>query len=108
MKGVFNKIYFVVSKIPKGKVLTYGHVALILEKEFGVWISPRLVGFALHWNNQKEVPCHRVVFADGSLSRSFVFGGVKAQKHKLKSEGVFFTKDDRVNLGICLLRDWKF
>lgn len=108
MKHVFDKIYFVVSKIPKGKVLTYGRVALLLEKEFGVKVSPRLVGFALHRNNKKEVPCHRVVFADGSLSKSFAFGGIKAQKHKLKSEGVFFRKGGKVDFNICLFGDWKF
>jgi alkylated DNA nucleotide flippase Atl1 len=35
-----------------------------------------------------QVPCHRVVFADGSLSKNYAFGGEKAQRAKLKSEGV--------------------
>lgn len=45
MMGAREKIYNFVSKIPKGKVATYGQVA----KECGVK-SPRQVGFWLHKN----------------------------------------------------------
>lgn len=98
-KEIFSKIYLLVRNIPKGKVLTYGLVADLLEKNFNFKVSPRVVGFALHRNkDNKKVPCHRVVFADGSLSLSFAFGGEKEQRKKLKAEGVVFDEDGKVNL----------
>jgi len=77
-------VYHLVSLIPKGKVLTYGKVAEILLIK-----SPRLIGKILHQNkNPKKVPCHRVVFANGCLSRSYAFGKLKGQYLRLKTEGV--------------------
>lgn len=82
----FKLVYHLVSLIPKGKVLTYGKVAEILSIK-----SPRLIGRILHQNkNPKKVPCHRVVFADGALSKSYAFGGLKGQYLRLKNEGVEF------------------
>ncbi|HZQ29777.1 MAG TPA: MGMT family protein [Patescibacteria group bacterium] len=88
----FERIYSVVSKIPRGKVLTYGQVAQALM------INPRVVGYAMHGNkNTKEVPCHRVVFKDGSLTQGYAFGGKDIQKKLLLNEGVEFI-EDKVNL----------
>jgi methylated-DNA-protein-cysteine methyltransferase-like protein len=57
------------------------------------------VGRALHFNPQPIViPCHRVVFADGSLSPSFAFGGIDAQKCLLNSEGVEVNNHYKVDL----------
>jgi len=82
----FKLVYHLVSLIPKGKVLTYGKVAEILSIK-----SPRLIGQILHQNkNPKKVPCHRVVFAHGTLSKSYAFGGLKGQYLRLKNEGVEF------------------
>ena len=91
--GVALSVYDLVSRIPKGKVLTYGAVA----RELGLK-TPRQVGWILHRNDDHQhVPCHRVVFADGSLSGNYAFGGSDAQRQWLKSEGVVF-KGDKVNL----------
>lgn len=88
-----EKVYKLVARIPKGKVLTYGQVAKKLKLK-----TPRIVGKYLHENeNPRKVPCYRVVFADGSLSKSYVFGGIKKQKEKLKKEGIKFV-NDRVNI----------
>lgn len=76
-------IFAAVRQIPSGKVATYGDIAQV------VGCSPRQVGFWLHRNpNSHTIPCHRVVFADGSLSPSFAFGGREGQAQKLRSEGV--------------------
>ena len=92
--NTFDKIYKVVGKIPKGKVLTYKKVA-----EISGVINPRVVGFALHANkNPDEIPCHRVVKVNGELARGYAFGGFKAQKKKLKKEGVNFLTKTKINL----------
>lgn len=87
MGEIFKKIYSEVKKIPKGQVATYGEIA----KKVGT--TPRVVGFALHQNpDQKNIPCHGVVFKDGSLSSGYAFGGELKQKELLLSEGVGFRK----------------
>lgn len=89
----FQRIYEVVKKIPQGKVMTYGEVAHLANVA-----TPRVVGFALHVNRDpKNIPCHRVVFSDGSLAKGYVFGGEDEQKRKLEEEGVVFTKNGKVD-----------
>lgn len=90
--NLFEKIYRVVAKIPQGKVTTYGAIA----KTVGTRNS-RLVGWALHGNNNPKVPCHRVVFKNGGLAPHYVFGGEKEQRKKLMKEGVKFI-GNKVNL----------
>lgn len=83
--NTFEKIYSIVSEIPRGKVLTYGDISVTLG------INPRVVGYALHANKNGEVvPCHRVVFKDGSLTDGYAFGGKDIQKKLLLNEGVNF------------------
>lgn len=85
MGKVFDRIYQEVKKIPKGETATYGEIA----QKAGT--TPRVVGFALHRNpDPKKIPCHRVVFKNGSLSKSYVFGGAKKQKEKLAKEGACY------------------
>lgn len=85
---VFERIYHVVEKIPKGKVMTYGQIASHTDT------TPRVVGFALHFNkNPKEIPCHRVVKQDGKLAQGYAFGGIKKQKEKLEAEGIVFDEN---------------
>jgi methylated-DNA-protein-cysteine methyltransferase-like protein len=91
---VFEEIYKVVKKIPKGKVMTYGQVAeqvnsisLSSRKRVGA----RTVGWALHANpDPKNIPCHRVVKKDGRLSEGYAYGGMNQQKKRLLEEGVKF------------------
>jgi methylated-DNA-protein-cysteine methyltransferase-like protein len=90
---MFDKIYKLVKKIPKGKVMTYGQVA----KALGIR-DVRKVGFALHANKSSEVPCHRVVNKEGKLAANFAFNGAEEQQRRLESEGIKFEKDCYVDL----------
>ncbi len=99
--GFNSKVYEIVRQIPEGKVASYGQVAYMA----GVWRASRAVGYALHRNPyQGKVPCHRVVFKDGSLATGFAFGGKDVQRHLLEAEGVSFTADGRVDMNQCC---WK-
>lgn len=86
-ENTFTKIYEVVKRIPRGKVCTYGQIALLVG-------NPRLsrvVGYALHVNPEPGViPCHRVVNRNGEVSRAFAFGGENMQIQLLEDEGVEF------------------
>lgn len=94
---MFQDIYRLVKKIPRGKVTTYGNLA----KAIGLK-DVRKIGYALHsnkYNSEKdEVPCHRVVKSDGSLAQGFAFGGKGVQRKILESEGVVFEGDGKIDL----------
>lgn len=95
---VFERIYEVVCKVPKGKVATYGQVALLAGNPR--WA--RVVGYALHINPDPGViPCHRIVNRDGRLAPAFAFGGENAQRRLLENEGVTFTPEGLVDLKLC-------
>ena len=47
------------------------------------------------------VPCHRVVFKDGSLAPGFAFGGPGIQKEMLREEGVLFADEHHVDMEAC-------
>lgn len=96
--NTFQKIYEQVKKIPKGKVATYGQIALMAGNPR--W--SRVVGYALHCNPEPGViPCHRVVTKDGKLSKAFAFGGENVQRDMLLSEGVIFLDSNTVDLKKC-------
>lgn len=98
MNNSYDRIYIVVKKIPQGKVMTYKQVSLLANVA-----TPRVVGFALHVNKDPQnIPCHRVVFADGSLTRGYAFGGEEVQRQRLKDEGVTFTPKGKVDMEKCL------
>ena len=91
----YEKIYEVVSSIPKGKVATYGQVAFMA----GNPRASRVVGYALHKNPKPGIiPCHRVVNRDGRLAPAFAFGGENAQRKLLLAEGVKFLSNGNVDM----------
>lgn len=92
----FNqRVYEIVKQVPLGKVTTYGAIA----RAIGAPRSSRQVGWALHVNPQPGViPCHRVLFKDGSLTDGFAFGGRDVQRAMLEAEGVKVSDDYKVDL----------
>ncbi|MBR4973798.1 MAG: methylated-DNA--[Clostridia bacterium] len=93
--SVFEKIYTVVSKIPKGKVATYGQIAMLAGNPH----LARVVGYALHVNPSPFIiPCHRVVNREGRIAESFAFGGGDAQRVLLEKEGIVFEADGHIDL----------
>lgn len=85
MKNSFELIYDVVRRIPRGKVATYGQIAMLAGNPH--W--SRVVGYALHVNPEPGViPCHRVVNRHGEPSSAFAFGGMNEQIFLLEGEGV--------------------
>ena len=93
--NTFEKIYEVVKNIPKGKVATYGRVALLAGNPR--WA--RVVGYALHTNPAPGIiPCHRVVNREGRVAPGFAFGGEGVQRQLLEAEGIVFESDGRIDL----------
>ena len=97
-----DRVFEVVRRIPRGKVATYGQVGRLI----GAPRSARYVGYALRANPEpgaevNSIPCHRVVFKDGSLASGFAFGGPDVQRHLLEDEGVIFLPDGRADMREC-------
>lgn len=85
----FKKVYEQVKRIPKGKVATYGQIAILA----GSPRAARVVGFALHVNPEPGIiPCHRVVNKEGRVAPGFAFGGPNVQEDMLRAEGVSFIR----------------
>ncbi len=98
--GFFRDAHELVRQIPEGRVATYGQIARLLGRPR----SARVVGYAMHASPgmAEGVPCHRVVFRDGSLCKGYAFGGEEVQRRLLVDEGVAFLPDGRVDLSTCL------
>lgn len=93
-----DKVLDVVKKIPKGKTLSYSEVSM----RAGVHGAARAVGTIMSHNDNKNIPCHRVVKSDGSIGgynglRTSTTGAI-AKIKLLKKEGVKFTKSNKVIL----------
>ncbi|MGE5610321.1 MAG: MGMT family protein [Bacillota bacterium] len=82
----FNqKVWALTARIPRGQIVTYADIAHKLGTK-----AYRAVGNALNHNPYApQVPCHRVVGSDGSLT-GFA-DGVKKKRDLLIAEGVAIT-----------------
>ena len=78
------KVLLEVSKIPRGKVLTYKQIA----ERIGKPNAYRAVGNALAKNPMPIIiPCHRVIKSNGEIG-NYSFGGKKNKISLLKREGI--------------------
>jgi len=77
-----KQVYELTKKIPKGRVTTYGEIARAL----GNLGYSRAVGNALKKNDNKAVPCHRVVRSDGTVGG--FRNGAKKKIEILRKEGI--------------------
>ena len=82
-------VYEIVSQIPRGKVLTYGAIALLA----GYPDHSRLVGRIMRDAPDGQLPCHRVVSASGRLAPHY-----PAQAELLAAEGVKLSPSGKVSL----------
>ena len=96
---VFEKIYRLVLRIPRGRVMTYGQIARLLEDRY----SPRLVGWAMHATPQdgRNIPWHRVINSRGSISTGrVILHEPDLQRLLLEAEGVVFDERGRCDLSV--------
>ncbi|MBT9793866.1 cysteine methyltransferase [Clostridium sp. MCC334] len=82
---IYRRIGLACSRIPRGRVATYGQIALLCGKPG----NSRQVGYALKKGLAGEdVPAHRVVNAAGILSGASHFASMDLQCFLLREEGV--------------------
>lgn len=94
----YQRIYTIVSMIPKGRVATYGQVAELA----GLPRQARLVGYALNClPNGTRIPWHRVINSQGKISlRAEGEGSDDRQMRLLKRERVRFNQQGVVDLKV--------
>jgi methylated-DNA-protein-cysteine methyltransferase-like protein len=92
------RVYKLVRQIPRGKVMTYGQLAIILGQGY----TPRTVGFVMH-GADADTPWHRVINSQGRCSTGGVVLPADKQQRMLEAEGVKFT-DGKCDLKVFLWR----
>jgi methylated-DNA-protein-cysteine methyltransferase-like protein len=94
----FEKARNAIKLIPRGKVATYGQIAILAGNER----AARQIGWLLHSTSEKDhLPWHRVINAKGFISLKPGYG-YEEQRELLQHEGVKFDEDDRINLEVYL------
>lgn len=101
MKSYYEDVYEVVSRIPRGRVTTYGIIADYLTLG-----SARMVGYALrqHHAGYGYIPAHRVVNASGVLTGKNHFPYPEYMEEELIREGVKVENDKVVDFDKKLWR----
>jgi O-6-methylguanine DNA methyltransferase len=82
MKTFAEKVRDIVKKIPKGKMMTYAEVA----RRAGNPRAARAVGAIMRSNYDDSIPCHRVVYSNGSIG-NYNRGGTVRKREILRREG---------------------
>ncbi len=93
MLSKYHQINQIVRKVPKGKVATYGQIALYVER-----CTPRMVGYAMAALSEEDVPWQRIVNAQGGISPRADGDGALIQRKLLEAEGVVFEANGRIDL----------
>lgn len=87
------KVYKALSKVPKGRVLTYKELAAKIGSEK----SARAIGTAMRRNPVPYViPCHRIVRADGLIGEFSAEGGSLTKAILLESEGIKLSQSRKI------------
>lgn len=90
-----QQVWDLVRRIPRGRVATYGQIALMLPPPAGVdfeaykAFGPRWVGRAMA-ACPDDVPWQRVINSQGKISER---PGAERQRLLLEEEGIVFVKD---------------
>lgn len=89
----FADVYDVVRQIPKGRVTSYGAIAVYL----GTKLSARMVGWAMNAAHtaKPKIPAHRVVNRNGMLTGRHHFATPTLMEELLKKEKVM-VKDEKI------------
>lgn len=75
----------IISRVPVGKVTTYGDVAALAGHPY----AARIVGGIAHYG-EESLPWHRLVNRFGGLASGY-YGGREAQEKHLLAEGITCT-----------------
>jgi methylated-DNA-protein-cysteine methyltransferase-like protein len=89
-----ERVYKIVRRIPRGRVMTYGQIAYRLGEGY----TPRTVGFVMHGADEFNTPWHRVINSQGRCSTGRLVLPSDRQQRMLEQEGVEFDQSGRCDL----------
>ena len=95
-----ERVYKIVRRIPRGRVMTYGQIAYMLGEGY----TPRTVGFVMHGADERNTPWHRVINSQGKCSTGRIVLPADKQQRMLEQEGIKFDEVGRCDLEQVL---WK-
>lgn len=91
----YDRVYALVRQVPRGSVVTYGQVAVLL----GSPTAARAVGYALNaLPAENDVPWWRVINQKGAISLKNRGSNADLQRALLEHEGLVFREDGRCDL----------
>ncbi len=91
-----DMIFEIVTRIPPGKVATYGQISRMVPH-----CTARMVGFALASLPQgSDVPWQRVINAQGKISPHGAGFGSLIQRQLLDEEGILFDLEQKTDLEV--------
>jgi methylated-DNA-protein-cysteine methyltransferase-like protein len=90
-----ERVYDIVRQIPRGKVMTYGQIAMILGEGY----TARTVGYVMHGSGE-GVPWQRVLNSRGKSSTGKLTLPHDLQQGILESEGIIFNKSGKCDLKV--------
>jgi methylated-DNA-protein-cysteine methyltransferase-like protein len=89
-----GRVYTIVRRIPRGRVMTYGQLAYMLGEGY----TPRTVGFVMHGADEQKTPWQRVINSQGRCSTGRIVLPSDKQQRLLEREGVKFDAGGRCDL----------
>ncbi|MCC5816428.1 MAG: MGMT family protein [Leptospira sp.] len=96
MNNFYQSVYEMASKIPKGKVTSYGRLAVLLQSPR----AARAVGYALNSlkkDDLQKVPWQRVINSQGKISIKGDHFRASLQRRLLEEEGIVFDENDSID-----------
>ncbi len=87
-----ERVYALVSQIPKGRVMTYGQIAALAGAAYAAWE----VGQIAH-TGPPDLPWQRVVNKSGGLAKGYP-GGYEEHKKQLLAEGIDVDDEYKVDI----------
>ena len=88
----FERVWSIVKRVPRGRVVTYGQLARMIEHR----LSPVGIGWAVRAAPEGSIPWHRVVNSRGGISTDREHPGL--QRAMLEAEGVAFDVEGHLDL----------
>jgi methylated-DNA-protein-cysteine methyltransferase-like protein len=93
-EGLYDRIYDLVDRIPRGRVASYGQLAALVGR-----CTPRMVGYAMAaLPPYRKSPWHRVINSRGEVSTRRCGDGHLDQRALLEAEGITLDARGRVDL----------
>ncbi len=103
----FNPLVWqIVRQIPPGRVSSYGQIASMIppppdmDPLSYLHVRARWVGTAMRLLLDTDVPWHRVINSQGTISNLPQPGARQEQRRRLEAEGVAFDSEGRVDFNV--------